>query len=275
MPELPEVQTIVDDLRAQHLIGCRISGFKVFWRRTVNGISDEQLKDYLIGKTICQIKRRGKYIVFILDDNSSALLHLRMSGRLRVCRRDDKYEKHERLALAFANGFELRLHDTRKFARFYVGRDTLGRLEGLGPEPLDPHFKPETLHVILAGKDRMLKALLLDQTVIAGLGNIYVDESLWKAGIHPRRRSGSLIQQQTSQLYKAIRLVLRRGIRNYGTSLGKGLNNYISVSRGRGANYSYLEAYGRQGQSCRRCDTKIKRIKVNQRSTYYCPLCQK
>ncbi|HQP13001.1 MAG TPA: zinc finger domain-containing protein, partial [Candidatus Omnitrophota bacterium] len=173
------------------------------------------------------------------------------------------------------NGYELRLHDTRKFARFYTGPGTEERLKALGPEPLDKDFKPADLRRVLTGGNRTLKPLLLDQAVIAGLGNIYVDEALWEARLNPQMPASGLTPAAVRRLHQAVRSVLEKSISNFGTSLGTGLNNFQGVSRRRGENRNFLNVYGRTGQACPRCGTAIRQITVAQRSTHVCPQCQK
>ncbi|MFO7687169.1 MAG: bifunctional DNA-formamidopyrimidine glycosylase/DNA-(apurinic or apyrimidinic site) lyase, partial [Desulfobacterales bacterium] len=218
--------------------------------------------------------RRGKFLVFGLAGGRSMLLHLRMSGRLHHVPAAAPRSAHEHVVIGFEDGSELRFHDTRKFGRIYLLDQTEKILGRLGPEPLEPAFTAKRLAGLLASRRRLLKPLLLDQRFLAGLGNIYVDEALWEARIHPQRRSDTLSAAEAKKLHAAIRLVLRRGIRNLGTSLGTGKANFYSVSRRRGRNVDELKVFRRTGEPCPRCGSEIRRIVVGQRSTHLCLYCQ-
>ncbi len=197
-----------------------------------------------------------------------------MSGRLHIHRIRDPWGRHEHFGLRFEDGRELRLHDTRKFARFYAGPDTEARLQCLGPEPLNPRFKVSDLRNILHNKDRRLKSWLLDQTFLAGLGNIYVDETLWAARLHPLRKSSELNAKDIGRLYRALRRILIQAVLNGGTSLGIGMNNFRSLSRRPGRHRAALRVYGRRGKPCPRCHSALQRLVVAQRGTHICPICQ-
>jgi len=272
MPELPEVQTIVNDLINAGLQGAAITSAQVHWPRSVAGMSAAAFTRRLKGAVIGSIRRRAKYIVFDLGPDKVLLLHLRMSGRLRLTDSGTAADRHEHVCIAFADGRELRLHDTRKFARWHLASDEK-ILAALGPEPLSAEFTPARLRSMLA-KKRMLKPLLLDQRVIAGLGNIYVDEALWEAGLHPCRKACTLSQGELKKLFAAIPRVLKRGLRNMGTTLGTGEANFLSVAGRRGDNRQQLRVFRRTGLPCPRCGAAIERIKIGQRSTHICPSCQ-
>jgi len=169
---------------------------------------------------------------------------------------------------------ELRFHDTRKFGRLFLTQTPETVLAKIGPEPLEKSFTRKRLRHLLQGKRRQMKPLLLDQTFIAGLGNIYVDEALWSARIHPLRVSSSLTENEISALHKAIRLVLRRGLKNMGTSLGTGKGNFYSVAGRKGRNADELKVFRRNGEACPRCQALIERLNVAQRGTHICPVCQ-
>lgn len=275
MPELPEVQTIVDDLLAQKLVGLQIHSASVFWPRTIHDIAASTFCRKLKGRHIRAIERRGKYIVIDLSGSVHLLIHLRMSGRLLLTPVGQKRDKHEHVLLTFKDGRQLRFHDTRKFGRMYLVRDPQTILGKLGPEPLDCTFTLNDLSKQLKKRRRMLKPLLLDQTFIAGLGNIYVDEALWGAGLHPCRLASSLTRKEAAHLHHAIPKVLRKGLKNLGTSLGTGEANFYSVARRSGRNKDELKVFRRTGEPCPRCREKIVRIIVGQRSTHICPKCQR
>lgn len=274
MPELPEVQTIVNDLNAAAVIGATIAHAKVFWPRTIAEPSVRSFCRRIKGCRFTAIRRRGKYLVFGLNDGNTLLLHLRMSGRLHLVAANTPRIKHEHVIIGFADGRDLRFHDTRKFGRIRLLEDPTAILDRLGPEPLATEFTVTVLGRILKGRRRSLKPLLLDQTMIAGLGNIYVDEALWEAGLHPLRLASTLAKPEIRALRLAIPRVLKRGLKNLGTSLGTGEANFYSVASRRGRNKDQLNVFRRTGLPCPNCGTKIKRIVVGQRSTHICPMCQ-
>ena len=275
MPELPEVQTLVNDLNAADLIGIPVTGARVYWPRSIAVPSPETFCRKIKNRQFSAISRRGKYLVFGVTDEYTMLLHLRMSGRLHLVAADTPRIKHEHVVLSFADGRQLRFHDTRKFGRLSLLEDPAPILDRLGPEPLAPEFTVEVLSMILKGRRRLLKPLLLDQTIIAGLGNIYVDEALWESRLHPLRLASTLTKPEIRALRLAIPRVLKRGLKNLGTSLGTGKANFYSVARRRGRNKDQLRVFRRTDLPCPSCKTKIKRIIVGQRSTHICPKCQK
>ena len=202
------------------------------------------------------------------------LMHLRMSGRLNLIAEESPRKKHEHVILNFKGGKQLRFHDTRKFGRIYLTSDADKILGRLGPEPLAAGFTCKMLARRLSLRQRLLKPLLLDQTFIAGLGNIYVDEALWESKIHPCRIAASLTEPEIRALHRAIPRVLKRGLRNLGTSLGTGKANFHSIAKHQGRNRDELKVFRRIDRPCPRCQTKIQRIIVGQRGTHVCPGCQ-
>jgi formamidopyrimidine-DNA glycosylase len=275
MPELPEVQTIVNDLNAAGIEGAVIAGAQVYWSRTIAEPSPSVFCRRIKSKKILAIKRRGKFIVVQLKNGENLLIHLRMSGRLHLVSRNLPREKHEHVILNFRDGKQLRFHDTRKFGRIYLTPDAEKILGRLGVEPLSAGFTPEVLARQLHPRKRRIKPLLLDQTFIAGLGNIYVDEALWESRIHPCRLASSLSDSEIRALHRAIPRVLKRGLKNLGTSLGTGKTNFYSIAKHQGRNRDELKVFRQTGRPCRRCHMEIRRIVVCQRSTHICPKCQK
>ena len=275
MPELPEVQTVVDDLCAANLEGRKIAEAMVFWARTIAEPTSKAFCRRIRGQKITAIRRRGKFIVFEFMSGDHLLLHLRMSGRLRLVPPEQRRKKHEHVILNFKGGKQLRFHDTRKFGRIYLTSDADKILGRLGPEPLADGFTCNILARRLRLRQRLLKPLLLDQTFIAGLGNIYVDEALWESKIHPCRIAASLSEPEVRALHRAIPRVLKRGLKNLGTSLGTGKANFYSIAKHQGRNRDKLRVFRRTDRPCPRCQTKIQRIIVGQRSTHICPVCQK
>ena len=274
MPELPEVQTIVNDLITAGVNGSTITGARIFWSRTIAEPSAKSFCRRIKGKKISTIRRRGKFIVFEFKNGENLLIHLRMSGRLHLVTRDLPREKHEHVILNFINGNQLRFHDTRKFGRIYLTADAEKILGRLGLEPLTTGFTWKILAQQLHLRKRRLKPLLLDQTFIAGLGNIYADEALWESKIHPCRMASSLSDSEIRALHRAIPKVLKRGLKNLGTSLGTAKTNFYSIAKHQGRNRDQLRVFRRTGWPCRRCRSIIQRIIVDQRSTHVCPKCQ-
>lgn len=274
MPELPEVETVVSDLRAAGLEGRVIRRVRLLWPRTVAPLTPRQFTVALREKRILTVTRRGKFIVCTLDSGQRFLTHLRMSGRLELVPAAAPRDVHERVILGLDDGRDLRFHDPRKFGRMTVTPPAPDPLSALGPEPLDPALTPAEFAARLRATRRMLKSLLMDQTFLAGVGNIYADEALWRAKLHPRRCSATVTTAEARWLLESLRIVLRRGIRNLGTSLGDGHTNFASATRRKGRNKELLRVYQRTGQPCARCGTPIVRIVVGQRGTHFCPQCQ-
>ncbi len=272
MPELPEVETICQDLRTCGLIGEPIRGIVVTWEKTITPLSAEEFSGRLVGRAIARIDRRAKYIHFTLDDGQNLLVHLRMTGAFSIRESRCAMDSHDRVAFIYADR-ELVFHDTRKFGRMTLCTNTCGIFGRLGPEPFDPTLDAEVFHQKLMSHRRMLKPLLLDQGFIAGLGNIYVDESLFAARLHPCAHADELTPAQASNLLMAIRLVLRESIENRGTSLGEGDGNFHSDGR-YGSNATRLKVFQRTGSTCPRCSAIIERRVVGQRATHLCPRCQ-
>lgn len=275
MPELPEVQTVVNDLKAAGLTGSLITGAQVFWPRTIDGISPKTFCRKIKGKSILAVWRRGKFIGFDLSAGFYLMVHLRMTGRFLFVSNNSPRTKHEHVVLKLDKQRQLRFQDTRKFGRFYLVDDPEKIMGRLGPEPLKPDFTFMLLSERLGSRKRQIKPLLLDQAFIAGIGNIYADEALWEAKIHPRRISASLRSIEIRALYRAIPKVLKQGLRNMGTTLGSGKTNFYSIAGYNGRNQDQLKVFRREGLPCPRCRTIIRRMLVGQRSTFICTRCQK
>jgi formamidopyrimidine-DNA glycosylase len=270
MPELPEVETIARILRQgvpgqPAILHHRIQGVELLWERTLAEPSPGKFKARLVGQAIEGIGRRGKFLVLQLT-NDWLLFHLRMSGDLLVKPVGISTEMHDRLVIELDGNIQLVFNDTRKFGRVWLV-DNLEHVVGsLGPEPLDDGFTVQDLFTRLHGTHRQLKPLLLDQHFLAGLGNIYVDEALNLAKLHPLTPSSSLTQKQACRLLESIRSVLQDGIARNGASIDW-------VYRG-GEFQNYFRVYQRTGKPCPACGTPIERILVGQRGTHYCPHCQ-
>ncbi len=275
MPELPEVETVVRDLHAAGLTGRTVVRAWVSWPRTISGRSPASFRRTVNNRRILDVTRRGKYIVVLLSDGYHLLIHLRMTGQLHFADPRGKRGVHDHVALLLEDGRELRFRDPRKFGRWTLTRSPADILGKLGPEPLDAAFKSRDFAARLAAHGRMLKPLLLDQTFVAGLGNIYVDEALFDARLHPQASSRSLDRATAGRLYRSIRKVLRRGVKASGTTLGSGSTNFYSVAGRRGRNQDGLRVFRRAGEPCPRCGTTIQRLIVGQRGTHICPACQR
>ena len=272
MPELPEVETIARNLqlggRGQKPIPGRvILSAQLFWARTLVEPGKAEFLKCLPGQRVEQVGRRGKFIVIRLE-RDWLLIHLRMSGDLRVEEGAENLipQPHDRLSINFNEESSLFFNDTRKFGRVWLVSDPQPILGGLGPEPLDAAFTADQFHTRLTERKRQLKPLLLDQAFLAGLGNIYTDEALFLARLHPLTPSHSLTTHQSAGLLACIREVLQEGIRHNGASIDW-------VYRG-GDFQNHFRVYQRTCEPCQVCGTAIQRILVGQRSSHFCPVCQ-
>ncbi|MGK5594620.1 MAG: bifunctional DNA-formamidopyrimidine glycosylase/DNA-(apurinic or apyrimidinic site) lyase [Parachlamydiaceae bacterium] len=274
MPELPEVETIVSDLKDAGIIGLAIDRCILLWPKTLAQFAEEDLQHTLNGKVIHKISRRAKFILFHFTD-VCMLIHLRMSGRLVIAETGSFSSPYDRALFHFSNHQTLHFIDVRKFGRIYLTHDLSLFFKDYGPEPLDPQFSWLNLKALVAKRSHQIKALLLNQRVIAGLGNIYVDEALWLAKLHPLRRANSLKDSEIKQLYASIKQALEDGIANRGSTLGSGKSNYYRLNGEKGSHFSELNVFRRTNQTCKRCGGSILRIKAAGRSTHFCPGCQK
>jgi formamidopyrimidine-DNA glycosylase len=273
MPELPEVETVVRELRegsakrGPSVLGKTIASVTVNWPRHIAIPSARALKQRLPGQTVERLGRRGKYLVFELS-GGALLIHLKMSGDLNVVAVENAVpDRHAHTVFHFTDGTALRFSDTRKFGKVFLVQRAEDVTDVLGPEPLEAAFTAARLGRMLAKRKRLLKPLLLDQTFIAGLGNIYTDEALHLARLHPLRRSDTLTGAEVRALWRGIRQALRSGIRHNGASIDW-------VYRGGGFQH-HFRVYDRATQPCLTCGTPIRRIVVGQRGTHFCPRCQK
>ena len=264
MPELPEVETIVRALRPV-LVGKIILSANLLWKRTLAAPSPAAFKKRIKGQQIEAISRRAKFFNLQLS-TFNLLVHLRMSGDLLVKEGAYTPAKHDHLVLTLSDDLSLVFNDARKFGRVWLTANPDEVLGNLGPEPLDPSFTPQAFYERLHGRRRQLKPLLLDQGFITGLGNIYTDEALHVARLHPLAQSDSVTPEQAEGLWRAVRAVLEEGIRSNGASIDW-------VYRG-GEFQNHFRVYGRDGEPCPVCGTKIERRMVSQRGTHFCPNCQ-
>ena len=281
MPELPEVETIARSLRnpaelpfensssiqtRPGIVGRVVSSVELLWNRSLVTPTLAELDSILRGKAVISVGRRGKYLVIQFNDYWM-FIHLRMSGDIRVEPfRVDGAEKHDRLVIRFTDGVQFVFNDPRKFGRVWLVQDPAQVTGSLGDEPFSDLLTGESFHLMLHSSSRRIKPFLLDQKRIAGLGNIYTDEALFLAGLHPLTPGSAITALQAESLLRSIRYVLEEGIRRNGASIDW-------VYRG-GDFQNYFRVYQRTGEACSVCGTRIERIVVGQRGTHYCPHCQ-
>lgn len=277
MPELPEVETIRQRLRKgfgdrPSILGQTICRAHLHLSSTLANSNSGYFEGVLRGQQVMEVGRRAKFLYLTLS-NSYLVFHLRMSGDLFLERANQpeeqayRYPQHDRVWLDFESGWRLIFNDIRKFGRVWLTNELETLFGKLGPEPLDESLTPEAFHASLQSKSRQLKPLLLDQTFLAGVGNIYSDEALFLSGLHPLRKSDTLSLEEAGVLLHAIRDVLRRGIDQKGASIDW-------VYRG-GEFQNYFQVYQQAEQACPRCGSLVQKIKVGQRGTHFCPVCQK
>ncbi len=295
MPELPEVETVARDLQ-RWVAGATIAVAGVTWERTIRHPQPaERFEAEIAGATIRRVTRRAKTVLLHLEDGRVMTVALRMTGALIVAEGGSPPDPYARVVFGLADGRELRYRDVRKFGRIGLwpgggmqsvgaGRGARSRkvaegaaryrvgevFSGHGPEPLSRGFTADRLAERLSRRSAKLKTLLLDQSFIAGVGNIYADEALWRARLHPLRAADTLTPADVRRLHRAVRHVLREGIANRGASF----SDYVGADGEPGANAERLAVYRRTGEPCYRCGRRIERIVVGQRSTHFCPRCQ-
>jgi formamidopyrimidine-DNA glycosylase len=277
MPELPEIETFRRSLRdgtveSPSLLGKRILAARLLWEGTLAEPAPKEFLTRITGQTIHNFNRRAKYLLIELD-RDMLVMHLRMSGDLQIETESDPIAPHHRFLLIFDDHpsdpdsrTRLAFNDTRKFGRIWLTDDPSPLFEKLGPEPLDPSLTPEIFQARISARRRQLKPLLLDQSFIAGLGNIYTDEALHRSHLHPLTLASDLTSEQCTFLLENIRAVLEAGIAANGASIDW-------VYRG-GGFQNQFQVYNRRGEPCYQCGTPIERIVVGQRGTHICPRCQ-
>jgi formamidopyrimidine-DNA glycosylase len=311
MPELPEVETIRRQLVDAGVEGRVIEKIHIEWPRTVEPMTPSAFCKQAQGCKLEQIDRHGKWLIFVLGGALSPraprtagpavptnlLVHLRMTGGFYLTQGALKKGPHDRAVLQLSGGLNLHFRDPRKFGRWRLESDIVGRasrirervpdkghklsayreacptIDGLGPDALTVTKKE--FFRSLEGSSKVLKALLLDQSFVAGVGNIYADEALFEARLDPRRHSRTLLEDEISKLWKAVRRVIEAGVRNGGTSLGRGQGNYVDLNGEAGGHREKVKVYGRAGQPCLECGAPLHKIQIAQRTTVFCVHCQK
>jgi formamidopyrimidine-DNA glycosylase len=272
MPELPEVETVARSLAPQ-IVGRTVVGVeRLDWERMVETPPVPLFRDLLVGRQVRAVRRRSKWVLIELDAGLTLAIHLRMSGKLTVHAPADEPRSHVHLVLALDDGRRIFFDDERKFGRVrLLDAAGLAALDAAhGPEPLADSFTAEALARILAGRRTRIKPLLLDQRLIAGIGNIYASEALWLARIHPLAPAVSIDTVAAATLHTALQHVLNQAIAYEGSSL----RNYRNGYGRQGQNQEHFNVYDRAGQPCPRCATPVARMITAQRSTFFCPACQ-
>ncbi|MGE8206345.1 DNA-formamidopyrimidine glycosylase [Heyndrickxia sp. NPDC080065] len=274
MPELPEVETIRRTLQ-ELVVGKTIQHVTVYWSKIIKKpIEVEQFNDALAGETITDINRRGKFL--IINTTTFALVsHLRMEGKYGLFKSSEPFDKHTHVIFHFTDGTELRYRDVRKFGTMHLflkgEENTNLPLSQLGPEPFSANFTKKYLQEKLKKTERKIKPVLLDQTIVTGLGNIYVDEALFRAKIHPERKANTLSSREITELHREIINTLTEAVEKGGSTI----RSYVNSQGQIGMFQLQLFAYGRKGEECKRCGTPIEKIVTGGRGTHFCPKCQK
>ncbi|HEV8404265.1 MAG TPA: bifunctional DNA-formamidopyrimidine glycosylase/DNA-(apurinic or apyrimidinic site) lyase [Candidatus Limnocylindrales bacterium] len=281
MPELPEVETVARDLRPL-IVGATIVGARCSWARTLRTQTPEAFAEAVAGRQVEAVGRRAKLVVIELSGGAALTIHLKMTGQLFVVPAETPMDPYVRLVLELADGRDIRFRDIRKFGKVGLyGRDPVtGELvtevggaavfAAFGPEPLDTAFTLREFRHRLRRRKGRLKPLLLDQSFVAGVGNIYADEALWTARLHPLRTAGTLHPADERRLYEAVRTILAEAIERRGSSI----DDY-TAPEGDGSMQERLQVYQRTGEPCPRCGHAIKRIVIGARSTHFCSWCQR
>jgi len=272
LPELPEVETIARDLRSK-VLNKRIRTVRVNNPSYLEKRGGRKIKPLIEGAKFVEVSRRGKFLITKLSNGQYLIMHLGMTGQLIYNPLISQEDKYTPVSFIFADNSQLFFRDARKFGRINIAKDQLSHpsLQKLGPEPLENDFTAPRLVQLLKKRPRSkIKPLLMDQTFLAGIGNIYASESLFRAGIHPERKAGSLREKEVVKLHKYLREVLQEAIRERGTSV----STYRDGGGKKGNFASKLKVYGRKGETCCRCKAVIEAKSVAGRTTYFCPKCQ-
>ncbi|KXS49479.1 MAG: formamidopyrimidine-DNA glycosylase [Halanaerobium sp. 4-GBenrich] len=276
MPELPEVETVVKGLRPL-IKDRRVTAVEIREKNMIaypeNNI--DEFKESLIGSKIEAINRRGKYIIIELNNEKNMVIHLRMTGKLLVKEVEEFRDKHTHVIFSLNDGQEIRFNNIRKFGRVYLidknHPEQAGGLSDLGPEPLSEDLTLTDFKKLFKNRRALMKSLLLNQHFVAGIGNIYADEILFLSGVRPDRTADTLTEDEKEKIYHNMRHILKKGIIYGGTSF----SDYVNAFGEKGSFQEELKVHQREGEECYSCGTKINKIKVSGRSTYFCPKCQK
>ena len=267
MPELPEVETIKNEL-APWVVGQSFTEVTILDEKVVCGGSGQEVRRGLIARRIERLERRGKYLIFHLSNGRSLITHLRMTGSLLV--NPKEVDRYARAAFRLSNGHRLVFSDRRRLGKLWLGDDVDALTCKLGPEPLDRSFTSNVLQERLGRHHIPIKAALLDQSIVAGIGNMYADEALFAACIHPLREAHGLSLKEVRTLHKCIRRILKAAIGSKGASV----DTYVRPEGGLGTAHSDFSVAHRGGEACPTCGSTIERCVVRNRGTYFCPTCQ-
>ena len=276
MPELPEVEVMRRSIRP-HLLGRRVVAVACGAKKLRQPIPDEDLRRELLGRLIVEVGRRAKYLQVQIDSGAMLVIHLGMTGNLSFSPAGAPLAKHDHLRLALDNGTELRYSDSRRFGLIrMLDPDTAAEAESrifddIGPEPFDRHCSAKYFHQLAANRRVAVKVLLMDSRVVAGVGNIYASESLFRAAVLPQRPAGSLSQREWTRLVACIREVLGEAIDCGGSTIA----SFLNADREKGYFQMNFHVYGREGQPCPKCGAAIKKIVLGGRSSFFCPTCQR
>ena len=273
MPELPEVETVRRGL-TRLVVGRKVLGTEVRWEKTISGMAPEEFDAELVGRTIEKVDRRGKYLLFRFSGGLTMVSHLRMEGAYYTVPAGTEPGKHDLVTFHLDEGIDLFYRDTRKFGRMNLVPDAdalqVAGLAKIGPEPTEKDLSLAYM-VSEFGKSRMhVKPFLLDQSHIAGLGNIYVDETLWQSQIHPLTAANKLTEDELARLRENIIHEITRATEHHGTTV----HSFTTAFGEAGEFQNELQVYGRVGKPCLRCGHPLEKMKVAQRGTTYCPVCQ-
>lgn len=269
MPELPEVETIRRAILPE-LQGHRFVKIQLLWPGSVRGLSPEDFAQGLADQEVKDVRRRGKYLIIDLSQGRKLILHLKMTGCLLIQPCSAIPASHTRAILHLDSNNSLHLTDQRKFGGMWLVEDENEVVGTLGPEPLDSRFSPWALRKALRQHSIPIKALLCDQRIIAGIGNMYADEALYEARIHPLRKANSMTPAESDRLHRAVCHVLIEGIARCGASV----NTYQQPNGEPGFAHLFFQVAHRRGERCYHCRTPISRISIRGRGTYFCPKCQ-
>lgn len=277
MPELPEVETIRRELEKE-VVGRKVKSVEVAGKKSIKRQTPEEFINGLVGAKITGSQRKGKYLLMPLDNGQVLIVHLRMSGQLRRATPKDEVEKHTHVTITFTQGGQLRFIDPRTFGEMFLATpdeisSEIEELSNLGVDPVETPMSWVDFGHLLRSKNQSLKAFLTDQSMIAGIGNIYADEILFDSGLRYDRETGSLTTQEIRRLYRSLVEILHEAIKYNGSTLGDG--QYVDLFGKAGDYQSHHQVYDREKQPCRRCRRNdIVKTKVASRSTFYCEVCQ-
>jgi formamidopyrimidine-DNA glycosylase len=269
MPELPEVETIKNGL-LPHLPGRRFTQLSALWAKSIKKPSQQEFSSLLTGSKVDHLSRRGKYLIFRLSNGYKLIIHLRMSGTLLLRKANAAPDPYARVIFDLDDGNQLRFCDVRKLGTIYLVENEESIIKDMGPEPLEPAFTKKVLKKRLAKRTAPIKAVLCDQKVVAGIGNMYADEILHEVKIHPLKKACDLNDAEIEEIHLSIINILKTAIENKGATV----SNYTNPSGQAGSAQDEFKVAHRFKKSCPTCGTEISRIKVRGRGTYFCSKCQ-